>query len=154
LLWAIPQSDLARSAALIASGSLTAKAKSASMSCAPEMVWAPLVDHGGASPQRVRTIAAYSVLNSHPSVHARWGLTPETLTRLRQLLVGGGASAAQDLVPAQVLDDLIVSDSSPAAVARVAASIGATSLAVPAFSIAEVEARVTWARLVLSAIPA
>jgi hypothetical protein len=118
------------------------------------LVWAPLVDHGGSSRERVRTIAAYSVLNSHPSLHERWGLSPSTLERLRELLVGGGASAAQDLVPPAALDDLIVSDPNPGAVGRIAAAINATSIAVPAFSIEEVEARVTWARLVLSSAEA
>src|SRR5438552_3435990 len=83
LLWAIPQSDLARSASIV-----TSKGK-------PEIVWAPLVDHGGASRERVHTIAAYSVLNSNTPLHERWGLAPPDLARLRELLVGGGAAAAQ-----------------------------------------------------------
>src|SRR5262249_14953097 len=53
----------------------------------PELIWAPLVDHGGASRERVRTIAAYSVLNSHPTLHARWGLDRQTRDELRRLLV-------------------------------------------------------------------
>jgi hypothetical protein len=137
LLWAIPRSDLQRSTAVINSAGR------------PELVWAPLVDHGGTSRDRVRTIAAYSVLNSHPSVQARWGISPESLAELRKRLVGGGAATAQDLVPEAALDDLILSDPSPASAARVAAAIGAPSLAIPAFAIAEVAERVAWAREVL-----
>jgi 5,10-methylenetetrahydromethanopterin reductase len=138
LLWAIPRSDLSRSAGLIHAAGR------------PELVWAPLVDHGGPSRDRVRTIAAYSVLNSHPSVHARWGISPASLTELRTLLVGGGAAAAQNLVPEVALNDLILNDATPAAAASIAAEIGATSLAVPAFATNEVADRVAWAREVLS----
>jgi hypothetical protein len=137
LLWAIPRSDLSRSAGLVAAGGH------------PELIWAPLVDHGGPSRERVGTIAAYSVLNSHPSLHARWGVSPARLTELRELLVAGGAAAAQHLVPSAALEDLIVRES-PAEVGEIAASIGAASIAVPAFSIKEVEDRVTWARDVLA----
>jgi 5,10-methylenetetrahydromethanopterin reductase len=139
LLWAIPQSDLARSVGKVASGG------------AAELVWAPLVDHSGASRARVRTIAAYSVLNSHPTVQARWGLSRDTVFRIRELLVGGGARAAQDLVPPVALEDLIVHDPSPSSVGKVAASIGATSVAVPVFSVDEIGAHVDWARAVLRA---
>jgi alkanesulfonate monooxygenase SsuD/methylene tetrahydromethanopterin reductase-like flavin-dependent oxidoreductase (luciferase family) len=144
LLWAIPRSDLMRSSSLIAAG--------AAERGMPELVWAPLVDHGGLSRERGRTIAAYSVLNSHPTVQARWGLQPATLAQLRALLVGGGAAAAQALVPAAALEDLIVSDPSPDVVASLAASLGATALAVPAFSIDEVDERVGWAREVLKRV--
>ncbi|HEY1246615.1 MAG TPA: LLM class flavin-dependent oxidoreductase [Hyphomicrobiaceae bacterium] len=142
LLWAIPRSDLPRSIALVARGALDAKRR-------PELVWAPLVDHGGASRDRLRTIAAYSVLNSHPALQAAWGLDQATLTNLRARLVGGGAAAAQELVPAAALDDLILHDSRPTAVASQAADLGATSLAIPAFSIDEVASHVAWARDVL-----
>jgi hypothetical protein len=138
LLWAIPQSDLSRSAGLVRAGGN------------PEIVWAPLVDHGGHSRDRVRTIAAYSVLNSHPSLQLRWGLASSTLVQLRALLVGGGARAAQDLVPATALDDLIIADPSPSAVGKIAAGINASSIAVPAFSIDELRDRVAWARDVLA----
>jgi alkanesulfonate monooxygenase SsuD/methylene tetrahydromethanopterin reductase-like flavin-dependent oxidoreductase (luciferase family) len=144
LLWAIPQSDLARSRATVASGAQASPAE-------PELVWAPLVDYGGQSRERVGAIAAYSVLNSHPSLHDRWGLDRSSVIELRRRLVGGGAAAARELVPAVALDDLILGDASPAAVGSLAASVGATSLAVPAFSIDEVEPRVAWAQDVLRA---
>jgi alkanesulfonate monooxygenase SsuD/methylene tetrahydromethanopterin reductase-like flavin-dependent oxidoreductase (luciferase family) len=142
LLWAIPRSDLPRSAALVARGALDARRR-------PELVWAPLVDHGQASRDRLRTIAAYSVLNSHRSLHATWGLDHATLSQLRARLVSGGAAAAQELVPAAALDDLILRDSTPASVGRLAADLGATSVAVPAFSIEDLPQQVAWARAVL-----
>jgi len=144
LLWAIPRSDLARSAAVVAGGALEAGRR-------PELVWAPLVDHGGASQERLSTIAAYSVLNSHASLHARWALDRATLHELRNRLVSGGAAAAQQLVPEAALEDLIFSDPSPAALASSLTDLGATSLAIPAFTIEEVPERVAWARAVLSA---
>lgn len=52
LLWAIPRSDLNRSAAIVAAGALATGRR-------PEFVWAPLVDYGGATRDRLRTIAAY-----------------------------------------------------------------------------------------------
>lgn len=140
LLWAIPISDLDRSASLVrAAGSA-------------ELVWAPLVDYGGVTRRRVRTIAAYSVLNSHPMLHARWGLSSSDLARLRKVLVGGGAAAGEQLVPAETLDDLVLADPTPMRVAQFARRIGATSLAIPAFSIEEVELRVGWARDVLASV--
>ena len=114
------------------------------------MVWAPLVDHGGQSRQRVQTIAAYSVLNSAHDVQARWGLERTTIDRLREALVGGGAAAAQNMVPTAALDDLIIHDQSPDRLKATARQLGATSLAVPAFTTEEVGARVAWAREVLA----
>jgi alkanesulfonate monooxygenase SsuD/methylene tetrahydromethanopterin reductase-like flavin-dependent oxidoreductase (luciferase family) len=143
LLWAIPRSDLPRSAALVARGAINVGRR-------PELVWAPLVDHGAATRERLRSIAAYSVLNSHARLHAAWGLDPARLHALRERLVAGGAAAVQDLVPAAALDDLILADPTPAVVARLASDLGTASLAVPAFSIEEVGPRVTWARQVLA----
>jgi 5,10-methylenetetrahydromethanopterin reductase len=143
LLWAIPQSDLQRSVELVSTGAAQSSRPT------PELVWAPLVDHGGASRARVRTIAAYSVLNSHPSLHRRWGLDPPTIDRVRQLLVGGGAAAAQDLVPNAALEDLIIADPAPESVSALVTTLGATSMAIPAFAVQEVEERVSWARQVL-----
>jgi 5,10-methylenetetrahydromethanopterin reductase len=144
LLWAVPRSDLQRTAGLIAEG-----AALRSDGSSPELVWAPLVDHGGRSRERVQTIAAYSVLNSRPEVQARWGMDAAMVGELRRLLVGGGAAAARDLVPAAALDDLIVQDPDPERVGVLARSLGAGSMALPAFSIDEVGERVAWARAVL-----
>ena len=147
LLWAVPSSDLARSASIIAASAQEGRAADGP---GPEVVWAPLVDHGGQSRQRVHTIAAYSVLNSAREVQARWGLERSTIERLREVLVGGGAVAAQNMVPASALDDLIIQDPSPQLLKATARQLGATSIAVPAFSIEEVRERVTWARAVLA----
>ncbi len=147
LLWAVPVSELSRSVAQIQTG--VERGRDAP-SERPELVWAPLVDHGGASRERVRNIAAYSVLNSRAEVQARWGLAPADVAKLRELLVGGGARAAADLVPAAALEDLIISDPDPARVGGIALDIGATSLALPAFSIEELPERVSWARQVLA----
>jgi 5,10-methylenetetrahydromethanopterin reductase len=147
LLWAVPQSDLERSAGVIEAGARSDREASGPR---PELVWAPLVDHGGPSRKRVQTIAAYSVLNSRPALRTRWGLDAARVGELRRLLVGGGAAAAVDLVPEAAVEDLIVSDPDPAQVGAAAARIGAASLALPAFSIAEVPERVDWARRVLA----
>jgi 5,10-methylenetetrahydromethanopterin reductase len=144
MVWAVPSSDLERSVSVIAAGA------SAASRPAPELVWAPLVDHGGRSRERVRNIAAYSVLNSRPALQARWGLDRAGVDKLRTLLVAGGAAAAADLVPAAALDDLIIADSDPGRMGAVARKLGATSLALPAFNIDELAERVAWARQVLA----
>ena len=146
LLWAVPGSDLDRSARLIAAG---ARAGRTAPGAGPELVWAPLVDHGGTSGEHARATAAYSVLNTRPQIQSRWGLDASAVKALRDRLVGGGAAAASDLVPAAALDDLVISDPRPTRAAATAQRIGATSLAVPAFSVAEVAGRVAWAREVL-----
>ena len=61
MLWAVPTSDMRRSASVIESGATAGREAAGPR---PELVWAPLVDHGGRSRERVHTIAAYSVLNS------------------------------------------------------------------------------------------
>jgi 5,10-methylenetetrahydromethanopterin reductase len=144
LLWAVPTSDLERSAAIVE------QAAHAAGRPQPEVVWAPLVDHGGQSRQRVQTIAAYSVLNSSKEVQARWGLDRSTIDKMRERLVGGGAAAAKNMVPGSALDDLIIQDPTPAHVKATARRLGATAVAVPAFTIDEVGERVRWAREVLS----
>lgn len=116
----------------------------------PELIWAPLVDHGGPAGERARTTAAYSVLNSRPQLHARWGLDAGTLAKIRERLVADGAAAAADLIPRAALDDVIIADGAAANVGAIARRIGATSLAVPAFSVSGVAERVAWARQVLA----
>ena len=148
LLWAVPQTDLDRSVEVIAEG---ARAGREGPGEQPELVWAPLVDFGGPSRARVRNIAAYSVLNSRPELQSRWGLSSADVARLRELLVGGGAAAAADLVPSAALDDLIIADADPANAGAIARRIGATSIALPAFSIDELPERVAWARQLLAA---
>jgi hypothetical protein len=117
----------------------------------PEIVWAPLVDHGGQSRDFVRSTAAYSVLNSSSVLQARWGLDRGAVDKLRRRLVASGAASAADLVPVAAIDDLIVSDPDPTTVGAIARRIGATSMALPAFSIDGLGEQVAWAREVLAA---
>jgi 5,10-methylenetetrahydromethanopterin reductase len=148
LLWAVPQSDLARSAAVIAAGAAAGREAEGDQ---PERIWAPMVRYGGHSRDRLLSIAAYSVLNSRPELQSRWGLSPSDVARLRAVLVGGGAAAAQSLVPPAALNDLIIDDPDPRSIGDQASKLGATSIAVPAFSIEDVPARVAWARASLNA---
>ena len=148
LLWAVPTSDLARSVSLIQQGAAAGRDASGAQ---PEIVWAPLVEHDEVSAARIRTIAAYSVLNSNRSLQRSWGLAPATVDEIRRRLVRGGAEAAMELVPPGVVGDLVLPSPDPDVAASTAHSIGATSLAVPAFDIASVGARVAWARAVLAA---
>lgn len=148
LLWAVPTSDLARSVSLIHEGAAAGRDASGAQ---PEMVWAPLVEHDAVSAARIRTIAAYSVLNSNRALQESWGLAPATIDEIRRRLVRGGAEAAMELVPPAVVGDLVLPSSDSSVAAATAHSIGATSLAVPAFDIGSVGARVAWARAVLAA---
>ncbi len=150
LLWAIPASDVERSARLVQEATSERRAPAAR----PEIVWAPLVDHGAGERARVQSIAAYSVLNSSPELHRRWGLDRGALSRLRAGLVSGGAGAVADLVPATALEDLVLADPDPAVAAKTAAAIGAKGIALPAFALDNVGDRVAWARAVLEATEA
>lgn len=147
LLWAVPSSELDHSVGVIAA---SAAAGRSAPGPSPELVWAPLVDHGGASGQWARSTAAYSVLNSRTVAHQRWGLDGPALEKLRRQLVAEGAASATKQVPLAALEDLIVSDPDPARVAVTAARIGARSIAVPIFDLGDVEARVDWARQVVA----
>lgn len=139
LLWAIPSSDLDRGVAVIRSGG------------DPELVWAPLVVHDEADRERLKVIAAYGVLNAAPALRATWRVDETLVARIRDALVGGGAAAAAPLVPPHVVDDIADPDAAPARHAAVAARIRARHMAVPAFDITTVAARVAWARAVLAA---
>jgi 5,10-methylenetetrahydromethanopterin reductase len=142
LLWAIPASDLDRSVGVVRAGV-------AAGATGPELVWAPLVVHDDADASRVQVIAAYGILNASPGLRRRWGVDDGLVARVRAELVGGGASAAAHLVPSHVVDDVADPDPDPARHAAVARRIGARHLAVPAYDIASVAARVAWARAVL-----
>ena len=136
LLWAIPDSDLDRIVGVVRSGG-----------DAP-LTWAPLVDVGPEGRERARVIAAYGVLNASNALRKSWGVDDEHFASVRAALVRGGASSAVGLVPDHVLDDILVPDPDPKALAVRARSIGATDMAVPAFSIDSVADRVAWARSV------
>lgn len=148
LLWAVPQSDLERSSSLILSG---AAAGREALGPRPELVWAPLVDHGGTDRQWARSTAAYSVLNSRRELQTRWGLDQAAVGRLRERLVAGGAASAADLVPPAALDDLLISDPDPDTVGALARQVGATSMALPVFDVTTLDKQVAWAKAVLDA---
>jgi alkanesulfonate monooxygenase SsuD/methylene tetrahydromethanopterin reductase-like flavin-dependent oxidoreductase (luciferase family) len=148
LLWAVPQSDLSRSASVITAGAAAGREAPGER---PELVWAPLVDHGGTDRQWARSTAAYSVLNSGPVLQARWGLDQAAVGRLRERLVAGGAASAADLVPPAAVDDLLITDPDPNAVGALARRMGATSLALAAFDIAGLDKQIAWAKEVLAA---
>jgi 5,10-methylenetetrahydromethanopterin reductase len=146
MLWAVPDSELERSIAQVAAG---AESRPDAATPAPEIVWAPLVEHDDESRRQVIAIAAYSVLNSRRELRERWGIAPAQVTQLRRALVAGGAANAATFVPAEAVEDLVTAPD-PIAVGARAASIGAASIALPAFDIETVGARVAWAREVLA----
>lgn len=148
LLWAVPQSELARSASVIAHGAADGRT---APGAGPNLVWAPLVPHDDGTITRIRQIAAYAVLNSPPRRKAAWGLSGDQVAEIRRVLVGGGAAAATELIPATALDDLVQPDPSAEAVGRQAAELGVTGIALPAFELASIGDRVDWARRVLVA---
>ncbi|HKA04806.1 MAG TPA: LLM class flavin-dependent oxidoreductase [Acidimicrobiales bacterium] len=142
LLWAIPHPDLGRSAALVTDAAT-------GRDVGPELIWAPVVDHDGEA--AARTSIAYSVLNSHAGLHEQWGLRPADLERLRTVLVSEGNAAASALVPDEIVPDLVLSAGDIDRAARLAAEIGASSVAVRADNAATVGERVEWARRILTA---
>lgn len=151
LLWAVPASDLARSAAEVAAGARAAGRTGQTGQTGPGMIWAPLVVHGPADRERAGVIAAYGVVNASPQLRQRWGIGPDLVAAVRAALVSGGAAAAASLVPGAVVDDVAFTDAEPARLAVHARAIGASELAFPAYEVATVAARVSWARAVLAA---
>lgn len=139
LLWAIPSSDLERTVGVVAAAARTARRPG------PRLVWAPLIVRTDTDMARARTIAAYGILNASGPVRATWGVDDSLVIEVRAALVAGGAAAAVSLVPEVVLADVaMINPSSDALSARLAA-IGATSMAVPAYAIDEVERQVAFA---------
>ncbi len=145
LLWAVPTSDLDRSAAVVAAGARSRELNDDG----PDIVWAPLVDYGDAASGPVRSSLGYAVLNSSPDLRTRWGLDHARVTEIRQRLLGGHPVDTGQL-PRAAVDDLLITDPDPDPVAVVARSIGATSIAVPAFSSTGLAEKVSWARAVLA----
>ncbi len=138
LLWAIPASDLERSASIIGAGA-------AHRSQPPELVWAPLVRHRDAPPASIQHVAVYAALNTIAEVRHRWGLDHERVEAVRAELVRGDAAAAGALVPSAALEDLVFEDPDPAPIAAIARGLGVSSLAVPGFHPSTVAGHVTWA---------
>lgn len=144
LLWALPTSDLERSVGLVRAG-----AARRGDGGAPEVIWAPLVDHDGSG--RARRSIAYAVLNSRPALHEQWGLSPELLARVRQVAVSQGNDAAGDLLPDTLADEFVFSTGDTDRAADWARRMGATGIAVRATSPELVAPAVEWARRTLSA---
>jgi 5,10-methylenetetrahydromethanopterin reductase len=143
LLWAVPRSELDRTVGLVASG----VSSRGSDLPAVRLTWAPLVEHASAG--LLRRAATYAILNNRAEVRERWGVSPELVAQVRQLLVAGDTATAEKVTPDAVIDDLAI-DADPVAAGAIAARIGATSIALPATDPATVGDQVAWARRVLA----
>lgn len=139
LLWAIPASDLDRTVSMVTDAA-------AERERAPELIWAPLVDHGSVTERSLMQVAVYASLNTRPAIRARWGLAGRQVERIRERLVAGDTAAAAALVPRDAFDDLLLTDNSPARVAGRARLLGVSSMAVPGHSAGSLAGHVEWAR--------
>jgi hypothetical protein len=110
--------------------------------------------HDEADREQARVVAAYGVLNARASLRRSWGVEDDLVDAVRAELLAGGAANAAHLVPDRVVEDIAITDTTPARVGARAASIGASEMAVPADDVATVAERVAWARAVLGARPA
>ena len=148
LIWATASSDLGRVTDVIGDGT------SERSDGGPEVVWAPLTALPGDREADVTDVAIYAVLNAGPGVLERWELDDDALDRIRRAVVAGDGGAAGRLVPDAVLADLMLSgaDADPQAAAARGRAAGVTSIAVPVFSVATVEARVAWGAAVEAAL--
>ena len=138
LLWAIPASDLERSASIVREGA-------AHRPRSPELIWAPLVRHGDAPEASILHVAVYASLNTVAAVRQGWGLNDARVEAVRNELVRGDVSAAGALVPPAALDDLVFEDPDPAPIAAIARGLGVSSLAVPGFDPTTVGDHIGWA---------
>ena len=146
LLWAIPASDLERSASIIHDGA-------ADRPRPPELIWAPLVRHRDAPPASLLHVAVYASLNTVAEVRHGWGLDDARVENVRAQLVRGDMAAAGALVPPAALEDLVFDDPDPAPIAAIARSLGVSSLAVPGFDPATVAGHTAWAASVEARLP-
>ena len=140
LMWATAGSELERVSDVIRDGA------SARTDGGPEVVWAPLTALPDDPEADVADVAVYAVLNARPGVVDRWGLGGDVLEKIRSAIVAGDRDGARRRVPDAVLGDLVLGgpEADPQAVAARARAAGVTSIAVPVFSVAGVEARVAW----------
>jgi 5,10-methylenetetrahydromethanopterin reductase len=148
LIWATAGSELGRVSGVIRDGA------SSRDDGGPEVVWAPLTALPGDSEADVADVAVYAVLNARREVLERWELDGEALENIRSAVVAGDSDAARRLVPDAVLGELVLAgpDGDPPAVAARGRAAGVTSIAVPVFSVATVEARVAWGAAVEDAL--
>jgi 5,10-methylenetetrahydromethanopterin reductase len=149
LLWAVPASDVLRSAGEVRAGAAAGRTAGTDPR-GPELVWAPLVAHRPEDRDRARVIAAYGVLNAASELRERWGVDAALVEEIRAALVGGGAEAAAHLVPSHVVDDVVSPEPDADRHAETARSLGAEHMAVPAHDVALVREHVAWAREVLA----
>ena len=138
LLWAIPASDLERSASIVRHGAARRPEP-------PELIWAPLVRHGDALDRSILHVAVYASLNTTAPVRHLWGLGDVRSEAIRTELVRGDVASAATLVPPAALKDLVFEDADPASIAAIARRLGVSSLAVPGFDPATVGGHVAWA---------
>ena len=138
LLWAIPASDLERSASIVREGA-------ADRPRAPELIWAPLVRHGDAPQASIMHVAVYASLNTVAEVRQGWGLDHARVEAVRAELVRGDVPAAAALVPPAALEDLVFEHPDPAPIAAIARGLGVSSLAMPGFDPTTVGDHVAWA---------
>ena len=138
LLWAIPASDLERSASIVRSGAVHRPRP-------PELIWAPLVRHRDSPQASILHVAVYASLNTAAAVRQGWGLDDARGEVIREELVRGDVSAASALVPPAALEDLVFEDLDPAPIAAIARRLGVSSLVVPGFDPATLGDHVRWA---------
>ena len=138
LLWCVPDTDLDRSAGVVAAGAEGREVP-------PQILWAPLVAHDETTRRAIMNAAVYAAINTAPPIRDSWGLNADRVASIRSALVGGGSDAAIELVPDAALADLLVEDADPTGVAARARSVGATSLVVPCYDPATLPAHVAWA---------
>jgi 5,10-methylenetetrahydromethanopterin reductase len=141
LLWAIPQSDLERSVAVV-------RAAAAGRQPAPELIWAPLVRLPSVPESSLGHVAVYAAINTASAVRAGWRLDPARVGAIRRALVAGGTAGAVELVPAAALDDLVLHDTSAEHVAARASALGVESIAVPGFTVEGLADQLAWAAAV------
>ena len=137
LLWAIPDSDLERSIAVITHGARH-------RSTPPRLIWAPLVRHDERHESSLLHVAVYASLNTAPQIRAGWGLDETLVAAIRSALVSGETSAATQLVPEAAIDDLLVSGDTAALASR-ASSLGISAIATPGFAVDALAAQLEWA---------
>ena len=139
LLWSVPRSELASSAAGVAAGG------------GAGLIWAPLLvdedlDAAVAAPPGE---AGYVVLNSRPETRRAWGVDDALAAEVRRGLVAG--ERVEGLVPEAALRDVLVSLAARDEARELYGSVGARGIAVAAPTLGAVAPRVAWARDVLAA---
>ena len=143
LVFRIPMSDIDRVIGVIGSG-----ASDAGRDKGPDIVWCPLVAWDERIRPHLRTATVYAALESPPELFDGWGVDPATRGEIRAVVHSKGLPAAAELMPDAIVDDIILADADPAAVAATAKRIGATRIAIRNFSNDALPTGVEWARAV------